>query len=95
MRAFTKGGFNAIELGDAFAQGKLVVGSATINQNATNAVFTHGLGATPDFVLVTGDGTTAADRAIVAAPGATVITVSHADTDGATQTVWLLAGILE
>lgn len=95
MRAWTEGGFNAVKLGDAFGLDDLIIGSATISQNATNTTYTHGLSATPDFVLVSAIAGGSADRVVDATPGGTVITFSHADTDGATQTVYFLAGVLD
>lgn len=96
MSAYTKGVKNAKVIGEVFGDGDVIIGSATINQNATNVVVAHSLSAAPDFILLgSNENTATADRQpYLAASGTTSITLAHTDTDGATQTVFYLAGVL-
>ncbi len=90
-----KGTQNASALGDSFTLGQLTVGSATVDASSTNVVISHGLDGTPTWYIVSGADDGTADRvAYVSAASATELTLSQADTDGDTQTVYYIAGIL-
>ena len=92
---YTKGAQNAETLGALFDIGDIVVGSATIDANATDVDVTHGLGGTPTFFMLQSNDGAVADREVYpTAAGATTFTIAHADTDGATQTVYYIAGVL-
>jgi hypothetical protein len=89
-----KADINARKIGDYFTVDKLALGTATLLASNTSTVVAHGLGTTPTFLMATGQGTTAADRAVVISADATNVTLSHVDTDGATQSVSWIAGVL-
>lgn len=93
---YTKGAQNAEALFALFDYGDVLAGSATINQNTTGVTITHGLAGTPTFFLFqTDDAGDVADRGVFASnAGATTFDIEHADTDGATQTVYYIAAVL-
>jgi len=92
---YTKGAQNAETLGALFNIGDVVAGSTTIAASATSATITHGLGGTPTFFLLqAADGDVASREVFPSNAGATTFAIEHADTDGATQTVYYLAGVL-
>lgn len=92
---YTKGAQNAETLGALFDIGDIVAGSTSIAASATSATVTHGLSGTPDFFLVgSADGAVATREVFASNAGATTFAIEHADTDGATQTVYYIAGVL-
>lgn len=92
---YTKGAQNAEVLGALFDTGDIVAGTATIAWTTTTVAVTHGLSGTPNFFLLdTPEEQLATRLPFVTSIGATTFNVSHSDTDGATQTVYYIAGIL-
>lgn len=92
---YTKGAQNAEVLGALFDIGDVTAGSTSIDASATVVVVTHGLSGTPDFFLLdTPEEQLATRLPFVTAIGATTFSIAHSDTDGATQTVYYLAGVL-
>jgi hypothetical protein len=92
---YTKGAQNAETFFALFDIGDVTGGTAVIPQNTTALVITHGLGGTPDFFLLdTPEEQLATRLPFVGSIGATTFEVVHTDTDGATQTVYYLAGVL-
>lgn len=61
MSDYTLAGKNASDIGASFQLGKIVVGSATFTATSVADTLAHGLGAAPDFVLITPSGETAGD----------------------------------
>jgi len=53
MSGFTKAETNAKTIGDVFAIGDVLFGSASFGAASTTDVITHGLSTTPDFVIAT------------------------------------------
>ena len=92
---YTKGAQNAETLFALFDIGDVTAGSATIDASATSVTVTHGLSGTPDFFLLdTNEEQLTTRLPFVATSGATTFIIEHSDTDGATQTVYYIAGVL-
>jgi hypothetical protein len=93
---FSNGVQNADKAFDIFAEGKVKAGSGTLTTTDAAIGIAHGLGAAPDFVLVSDSlavGAGAAAGKIGWAANATTITFTKADT-GAQETFSYIAGKL-
>ena len=75
---YTKGLLNAEDFGDTFNLNKIYVARKTTTTAGTAATVTHGLGATPTYVLATCN-----TKAITYSSGATTITFTKASTGAA------------
>lgn len=96
MSAYTNGAQNAATIFDLFQEGKVTAGSGTLTTTDAAIGVAHGLGAAPDFVLITSSlavGAGASAGKFGWAANATTITFTKADT-GAIETFSYLAGIL-
>lgn len=92
---YTKGAQNAETLGALFDIGDVVAGTAVIAWTTTTVSVTHGLGGTPTwFLLDTPEEQLVNRLPFVTSVGATTFDVSHSDTNGDTQTVYYIAGVL-
>jgi len=88
----TLAGKNAKDFGALLQLGKIKGGSATFNATTLTDTLTHGLGAAPDFVLLTFSGETAG-TVYKWTTDTTTLTVTRATTVGA-ETWSYLIGIL-
>ena len=92
MSDYTLAGKNSADFGALFQLGKLIGGSLTFNATTTTDTIAHGLGAAPDFVILTFSGETSGDT-YTWTSDTTTLTVTRETTVGAETWSYLL-GIL-
>ena len=86
----TLAGQNAKSIGVNFQLAKVKVGSATFTATSVADTLAHGLGAAPDFVLITGSGETAGTT-YKWTSDTTTLTLTRATTVGAETWSYFLA----
>lgn len=86
---FSNGVQNADKVFDILAEGKVKAGASALTTAQTSVAIAHGLGAAPDFVLVTDSANVHPSWAATA----TTLTITSAETNAASR-VSYIAGIL-